>query len=380
MSGPDAVVIGAGPNGLFAAARLARAGLRVEVLEAAARPGGALWTVESAGAGFLHDVGAAFVAFRDSVAFRGLDLEARGLRWALGTFESAHPAPDGTCPGIARDLDRSAPTFGTDADRWRALCAFHRGIEPQMLAFLGPLPQVVPALRMGPIRGLRLLAAFLRSSGGFARATFATEAARRVIPSMGLHVDVGPDDPFGTAVCWMLALRATTAGFAVPVGGAAAITRALIADLEAHGGTVRTGVRVDRVRVVDGAVVGVRAGGDEIDARRVIADTSAASLYLDLVGPDHLPGFVTRAMRAFPQGWGTFKLDLSLSAPVPWTAEVARASAVVHLGDALDDLARFTAEVRGGALPSRPYLVIGQQSLVDPSRAPAGHHTLYVYT
>lgn len=375
----DAIVVGAGPNGLFAACRLARAGLRVLVLEANDRPGGALWTEERTLPGYRHDVGAAFVAFKDSAAFRGLGLP---VAWGHGEYESAHPAPDGTVAAIARDPDRSAACMGSpeDGDAWRRLAAFHRGIEPHMLAFLGTLPVVMPALRMGPIRGLVLLRAFLSSSGAFARRTFRTEAARRVIPAMGLHVDVAPEDPAGTPVCWMLALRASTAGFAVPLGGASAVTAALVADLRAHGGTLRTGAVVDRVVVRDGRAVAVRVGAEELAARAVLADTAAAALLLGMVGEDHLPRRVVRAMRAFPQGWGTFKLDLALDGPVPWVAGPCRTSAVVHAGDSLADLQRFADEVREGLLPERPYLVVGQQSLVDPSRAPVGRHALYVYT
>jgi phytoene dehydrogenase-like protein len=123
------------------------------------------------------------------------------------------------------------------------------------------------------------------------------------------------------------------------------------------------------------------AGGDEIEvARGVLADTAAPSLFLDLVERGAVPYRVVRAMERFRQGWGTFKLDWALAAPVPWQAAEARASAVVHTGESVDDLARFTHEVRGGNLPERPYLVVGQQSLADPTRAPAGQHTLWAYS
>jgi phytoene dehydrogenase-like protein len=126
----------------------------------------------------------------------------------------------------------------------------------------------------------------------------------------------------------------------------------------------------------------VRLGdGEEIPARRaVVANTSAASLLLDLVGRAHLPSRVVRRMERFEQGWGTFKMDWALTAPVPWSVAEARESAVVHAGDSLDDLSRFTREVRDGKLPDNPYLVIGQQTLPDPTRAPPGHHVLWAYT
>jgi phytoene dehydrogenase-like protein len=111
-----------------------------------------------------------------------------------------------------------------------------------------------------------------------------------------------------------------------------------------------------------------------------MSDTSAPSLLLDLIERQHVPGRVVRFMRRFPQGWGTFKLDWAMSGPVPWAVPEARQSAVVHVGDSIDDLQRFTDQVRGGGLPDNPYLVVGQQSLADPTRAPAGHHTLWAYS
>jgi phytoene dehydrogenase-like protein len=179
----------------------------------------------------------------------------------------------------------------------------------------------------------------------------------------------------------MLSLRATTAGFQVPIGGAGAITDALVAELTAAGGQLRLGAKVERIRVEAGCAVGVvLADGEEIPCRAVVADVSAPALYLHLLEPRWVPGWIRRYMQRYPQGWGAFKVDFALDAPVPWTAEPARRAAVVHAGDDLLDLTRFTDQVRAGNLPDHPYLVIGQQSLVDPSRAPAGRHTLYVYT
>jgi phytoene dehydrogenase-like protein len=141
------------------------------------------------------------------------------------------------------------------------------------------------------------------------------------------------------------------------------------------------GARVARVVVRQGRAVAVRlSDGEEIAARVVLADTDVASLLLDLAREAELPGRLTRFLRRYPRGWGTFKVDWALDGPVPWSADSARQSAVVHAGDSLDDLARFTREVRAGRIPERPYLVIGQQSLADPTRAPAGGHTLWAYT
>ncbi len=351
------------------------------VLEAVDHIGGALGHAETTLPGFRHDVGAGFVAFRDSAAFQALDLGRHGLRWALGELESAHPAPDGTCPAIGRDRVASSATFGEDAAAWEQLVRDHAPVDQALLGFLGTLPPIGPALQLVRPAGLRLAAMALSSPGGFSRRTFATEAARRVLPGMGMHVDVGPEDRVGAAIGYMLSLRAAMNGFAVPVGGAGAVPAALAAELAAHGGRIQLDSRVVRILVSDRRAVGVvLADGTEIRARGVLADVSAPAMYLDLLGEAHIPGWAARFFRRYPMGWGTFKLDFALSEAVPWSAEPARRAAVVHAGDDLLDLTRFVDQVRRGELPDHPYLVVGQQSLVDPSRAPEGQHTLYVYT
>jgi phytoene dehydrogenase-like protein len=210
---------------------------------------------------------------------------------------------------------------------------------------------------------------------------FKTEAARRVIPGLGLHTDVGPDDPCGAVIGFMLTVLASSGGFGVPEGGAGAITAALLRRLTERDGSLRTGARVEHVLVRGGRAVGVRlASGEEIEAACVIADVAAPTLYLRMLDESVVPSRVLRAMRRFTHGFGTFKMDWALSGPVPWSHEEPAQAAVVHAGDSVDDLARFTAEVRAGKLPAHPYLVIGQQSLADPTRAPEGKHTLWAYS
>lgn len=389
MTEPDAVVIGAGPNGLVAANRLADAGLSVLVCEQhPTRLGGACATEDGgeAGtrAGCLHDVGAAFFPFHAaSPAFRALELHRWGLRWAFADVQSAHPAPDGTSAAISRDDDATARSLGgRDGDAWRRLMAWHRRAEPKLIrALLGPLPGIRDKLALRPLDLLRFARIALSTSGGFAERLFRSEAARRIVPGLGLHVDIGPDDALGAALGYFLATTAATGGNAIPVGGAGAITAALARRLADKGGAVRLGAAVRRVVVREGRAAAVVLGdGTEVATRTVLADTGAPALFLRLLPEDAVPGRVRRAMARFRRGWGAFKVDWVLDGPVPFLADEARRAAVVHAGDHVDDLRRFTAEVRSGALPQNPYLVIGQQSLADGSRAPDGLHTLWAYS
>jgi phytoene dehydrogenase-like protein len=381
---PDAIVIGAGPNGLTAAAYLGRAGLSVLVLEAQDEPGGAVRTREVTRPGFLHDLGAAFFPFgQHSPALVPLDLPGAGLVWKHAPIDSAHPAPDGTCASISRDLDTAVRCFGRDGDAWRRIAEWHaKTRDPMLRALLSTLPAIGPMLRFGPVNLLRLARVALASGRSFASSRFRTEAARRVVPGLALHTDVGPDDPMGAVVGFVLAVMASSGGFAVPEGGAGAITRALLSRVEETGGVVRTGVRVREIVVRERRAVAVRTdAGDEIEATRaIVADVGAPALYLRLLNEAVVPARIARAMRRFAHGFGTFKMDWALDGQAPWAHEDAARAAVVHAGDSLDDLARFTREVRAGKLPENPYLVIGQQSLADPTRAPSGQHTLWVYS
>jgi phytoene dehydrogenase-like protein len=380
----DAVVIGAGPNGLVAAATLARRGWKVLVIEAQPRPGGACWSVENTLPGYLHDVGAAFFPFADdSPAFRHLDLVGAGLQWVNARRESCHPAPDGSCVTISRDIDESAQSFGPDGDAWRSLALWGKRMGGRLSeALLAPLPGIGAAWHLGIGNLVRLAREGLPSTRRFSLRHFRTEAARRVLPALALHVDLGPDDLAGAGLGLSLAFGAAGPGFRIPVGGARAITLALIRRIEAAGGQVRLGERVTEVIVRGRHAVAVRTErGDEVSAAKaILADVGAPALFLKLLHDKDSPQWLLRQIRRFRYGWGTFKMDWALSGPVPWTNAEARESAVIHTGDSLDDLVNFTAEVRGGKLPSNPYLVVGQQTLADPSRAPAGCHTLWAYS
>ncbi len=384
---PDALVIGSGPNGLVAACHLARAGWRVHVVETADTAGGAVRSAEITEPGFIHDLGAAFFPFgKLSPALKPLDLEGAGLRWLHAPLESAHIAKDGSCASIARDVELAARCMGggDDGETWRKMARWHGETVHELLALLLSTlpPSPSAAIKLG-WPGLAMLADAALSSGrDWSERHFRSPAAQRVIPGLALHTDIGPNDPCGGAVGFMLAMLASSGGFAVPEGGTSAITSALLARLADHGGTVETGARVTNIVTRQGRAVALRtADGRELTATRaIIADVSAPSLYLDLLAEVDVPSRIRRHMRTFRQGFGTFKMDWALDALPAWIAEDAQRASVVHTGDDNDDLDRFVRQVRAGELPSDPYLVIGQQSLSDPTRAPTGKHTLWAYS
>lgn len=380
----DALVIGSGPNGLVAAATLARAGRKVLVCEAKGRIGGALGSLPLTEPGFVHDVGAAFFPFGPiSPAFRALKLEELGLKWRHAPWESAHIAADGSCAVIGRDLERNVAAMGSDGEAWRDLISWHDGLGDRLIhALIAPLPAVGPFLGVGPRGLMRFAGIGLATPAEFSERHFRTEAARRIVPGLALHADAGPDDLAGAAVGGVLALLAARTGFGVPEGGAQTVTDLLVRRITEQGGALRANAEVVEVLAERGAVRGVRlANGEELEAKQVLADVGPHALAERLMAPGTLPFSFRSQARRFPYAWGTFKVDWALDALPPWSNALAQQSAVVHIsGPGLSDMRVFTDEVRLGRLPEAPYLLVGQQTLMDPTRAPAGKHALYAYT
>ena len=388
---PDAVVIGAGPNGLVAANLLADRGWDVVVLEAQPEPGGAVKSAELVEPGFVNDVFSAFYPLAvASPVLRSLDLAAHGLRWCRAPVALAHPAADGTCPVVSTDLDETAASLDAyapgDGDAWRRLYGrWERIGGPLVASILSPFPPVRgPARLLGATRPselvelVRFLALPVRRIG---EEEFAAEPARRLLAGCALHADVFPESPVGGLMGWLLAAIGQERGWPVPEGGAGRLTDALVSRLTSAGGKLQCSTPVTGVVVRGGRAVAVRtAAGDEVDAgRAVVADVAAPALYRGLVGEEHLPARVVRGLDRFTWDHATVKVDWALDGPIPWAAEAARRAGTVHLADSVDSLTVQATQLQLGLVPDPLFVIVGQQGRADATRAPAGKEAAWAY-
>ncbi|MER5727309.1 NAD(P)/FAD-dependent oxidoreductase [Streptomyces sp. NPDC002138] len=389
---PDAVVIGAGPNGLVAANLLADAGWSVEVLEAQPEPGGAVRSDRGVHPDYVSDLFSAFypLAAASPVLAR-LDLAAEGLRWSHAPSVLAHPLRDGRCAVLERGAEETAAGLAqfaaADADAWRDLYGVWSRIGPDVVrALFTPFPPVRSGLRLaaklraaGGLRLARSLALPVRRLG---EETFGGEGGRLLLAGNALHADLAPEAAGSGGFGWLMSMLGQSHGFPVPVGGAGALTDALVSRLRRRGGVLRCGERVTSVVVRGGRAVGVRtAGGESVDARKaVLADTSAPTLYRDLVGEEHLPARLLRDLERFQWDFATFKVDWALTGPVPWSAPRAATAGTVHVADGMDALTRFAAQIAMGQVPAEPFALFGQMTTADPTRSPAGTESAWAYT
>ncbi len=389
----DAVVIGAGPNGLVAANLLADAGWAVHVLEAEAEPGGAVRSGELTLPGFVHDRFSAFYPLGVASPYlRRLRLDEHGLRWRRSPVVVAHPARDGRVAMLSLDEDETAASLEAFAPGDGA--AWHRYMEhfdrvgfPFVRALLDPFPPVRAGAglvrALGGPAGLLDFARFgLLPVRRFAQEEFAGAGAARLLAGNALHADVAPETPGSALFAWVLVGIGQRMGWPVPEGGAGELTAALVRRLESRGGRVTCGARVGRVIVRGGRAVGVcTTDGREVDARRaVLADTGAPQLYLDLLAREHVPDRVLRSLRRFQTDIATVKLDWALDGPIPWTSPDVRRAGTVHVTEGIDRLTRESADLAAGLVPGSPFLIVGQYAPVDPTRAPAGGETAWAYT
>lgn len=383
----DALVVGSGPNGLAAAITLAQSGLRVLVLEAAERPGGAVASEELTLPGFTHDTfSAVHPAAVASPVFARLPLERHGLRWIHPPACYAHPLADGSAVALYRDLDRTAAglerVHAGDGERWRAFAApFLAHFDALRKTMLSGFPPIKGPVRLaaglGPRGMLDFVRLLLMPAQALADELFEGDGARAWLYGAAMHSDVLPDASGSAIAAAYMILLGHGVGWPSPEGGAGRLAQALLAHLRELGGAVRTGAPVERVLAERGRVAGVQlAGGERLGARVVVADVMPAALAA--LADDALPARYARALRRYRIGPATLKVDWALEGEIPWSAPEAREAGTVHVGGPVADVLAGTD--RSAGLPERPFMLVGQQSLADPTRAPAGRHTAWAYT
>ena len=357
----DAIVVGSGPNGLAAAITLAAAGRSVRVYEANDTIGGGCRSEELTLPGFVHDTCSSIhpMAAR-SPFFVGLPAEARP-DWVVPPAALAHPLDDGTAVVVEQDLQRAAEGLGRDARAyrqtvgrvardWEALGSdvlrplLHWPRHPFLLAGFG-LPALLPA-------------------SGYARLAFREPRTRAMFAGVAAHAFLPLGTPTTTSFALMLLGAAHVAGWPFPRGGSQRLSDALAAHLRSLGGEVVTGQRVRDVAELP-------------QAAATLFDITPGQL--DRIAGARLPDGYRRRLRRYRAGPGVFKIDYALSAPIPWRAAECARAATVHLGGSLEDIARSEWELGRGRHPERPFVLVAQHSLFDPTRAPAGKHTAWVY-
>ena len=355
----DVVVVGSGPNGLVAAVMLAAAGKRVLVLEAAATIGGGARTAELTLPGVRHDVCSSVHPLTAcSPALTAMALS--GLAWSHPAIPMAHPLDDGSAAVLLRDLDATAERLGVDGDTYRhTFGSVARHWDHSVRLALGP---PLAALRH-PFAGARFGRLALQPASWVAR-RFTTETGRALVGGLGAHSAV-PLTRIATAgVALTLGAAAHTVGWPFATGGSGAIVAALAARLESLGGEVKTRTEV-------------REWSDLPEARAVVFDTSTEAAAR--IAGDRIPRRVARRYRSLRPGPGVFKVDVALSAPIPWTNDDCRRAGTIHVGGAYEEIARAEAQVAVGEHPERPFIVSSQPVVADPSRAPAGTHVFWAY-
>lgn len=388
---PDAVVIGAGPNGLVAANILADAGWSVVVCEEQPEPGGGVRSGPGPAEGFVYDHCSAFYPMAAaSRAIQSLKLEQYGLSWLHAKEVLAHPLPDGRAAVLSRDLARTAASLDDlgagDGAAWKRLYGLWQKLGPHLLdALFVPFPPVRSGLRLAATLGPTGLLRFMRFGLLPVRKLTDEEFSgpgSLLLAGCALHADLTPETAASSLYGWLLAMLGHQYGWPVPEGGSGQLTAAMVRRLKEHGGSVRCGDAVRQVIVRRGRAVAVRTGsGEEIPARRaVIAATAATQLYGGLVGWQYLPPRLRDDLRRFQWDYSTFKVDWALRRPVPWQAPGVAAAGTVHVSGSLDEMSDYAAQISTGRVPAHPFLLVGQMTTADPCRSPAGTESLWAYT
>ncbi|MDQ6855608.1 MAG: NAD(P)/FAD-dependent oxidoreductase [Candidatus Dormibacteraeota bacterium] len=357
----DAVVIGAGPNGLAAAITLAQQGYSVHVIEAADEVGGGCRTAELTLPGFHHDVGATVLPFGTSSRFFAeFASTPEHVEFVHPEAPLAHPLDGAPAVLLERSVDETASGLGGDSSRYRRVFApLTRHATPLVDQFLGPLR---------PPRHPLLTAAFgvpaLMPASVLARTLFREERARAMFAGMSAHSMMSLDSPASASIGLVLGMVAHAVGWPVIRGGSGTLSTALAARLRSLGGTIETGRRVTSLR--------------ELPRSRVqLLDLVPRDI--DTICGDALPPRYRRRLRGYRYGPGLFKLDWALDGPIPWRDPRCARAATVHLGGTLAEVTASERTVASGGHAQRPFVILVQPSLADSSRAPGGQHTAWAY-
>jgi len=358
----DAVIVGAGPNGLAAAITLARQGCRVLVLEAKNTVGGGTRTAELTLPGFRHDVCSAIHPLGvASPLMRSLPLQQYGVEWIFPPAAVAHPLDDGSAVTLERSLAETVAQLGGDGP------AYHRLLSPLANQWqkvvedlLGPLP--IPPRH--PLLLARLGLPGLLPADWLARLAFRETRARAVFAGLAAHAMLPLEQPASTAYGLTLAMMAHGVGWPMARGGSQAIADAMAAYLGSLGGEICTNFNVRSMQDLPSA----RATLFDLTPRQILQITA-----------ERLPAGYRRQLDRYRYGPGVFKVDYALSEPVPWKADGCRRAATVHLGGTLEEIAASERAPGRGEHAPRPYVLFVQHTLFDPGRAPAGQHTAWAY-
>jgi phytoene dehydrogenase-like protein len=357
----DAVVVGAGPNGLAAAVALAQAGLSVTVLEGADTIGGGTRSEEVTVPGVIHDLCSAVHPFGVASPFlASLPLGEHGLAWCYPEIDLVHPLEDGSAGVMVRDLEETCAGLGVDGRAWR------RTYKPLVDSFDDLAEDVLGPLVRWPGHPVKMARFGLRAGlpANVLARRFKTPQARALFAGSAAHIFRPLNRPSTAGVAVMLTAAGHKYGWPVARGGSAAITTALASLLESLGGTVVTGHPV-------------RSKADLPASRVTLFDTGPGAV-AEILG-DELPARTRRAYKRFTYGPAAFKVDLAVRGGVPWTNETARKAGTVHIGGTFEEIADAEAAICAGRMPERPFILVAQQSLADPTRAVGDVHPVWAY-